>query len=455
MRSGRVLIVDDDADNRETLRDRLRLLGFEAGGAGSGREALAVLPEFDPALILLDLQMPEMGGIEFLQTIRAQGVTTPVVVVTAYGSLEKAVQAMREGAYDFITKPYDPAHLEVVIDRALERERLHRQTRLLQGQIEAQHGALVGEGPAMRPVLAMARQVADSSATVLLIGESGTGKEMVARQVHQWSPRRSRPFMPVNCAALSEALMESELFGHLRGAFTGAVSQKKGLFEEAQGGTIFLDEVGDTPPPIQGKLLRVLQDREVRPVGSTRSTRIDVRMIAATNRDLGKLVAEGKFREDLYFRLNVVSLPLPPLRERPEDLAPLVKHFLQRFAREMKRPVPRLTPEAEGLLTRYHWPGNVRELQNVMERAVVLTTAGQKIEPAVLAPALQGQPSGDALPLHLPFHDGVKAFKRQTLRHALERTGGNQTQAARLLGLQPTYFFRLMRMLGLKPPKSA
>lgn len=248
--------------------------------------------------------------------------------------------------------------------------------------------------------------------------------------------------------------MESELFGHVRGAFTGAVSQKKGLFEEAQGGTIFLDEVGDTPLPIQGKLLRVLQDREVRPVGSTRSTRVDVRMIAATNRDLGKMVAEGKFREDLYFRLNVVSLPLPPLRERPEDLAPLVKHFLQRFAREMKRPVPRVTPEAEGLLARYHWPGNVRELQNVMERAVVLTTAGEKIEPAVLAPALQAQPSGDALPLHLPFHEGVKAFKRQSLRHAMERTGGNQTQAARLLGLQPTYFFRLMRSLGLKRPKS-
>jgi DNA-binding NtrC family response regulator len=454
MRTGRVLIVDDDVDNRETLRDRLRLLGFEAGAAGSGREALAQLPEFDPALILLDLQMPEMGGIEFLQTIRAQGVTTPVIVVTAYGSLENAVQAMREGAYDFITKPYDPAHLEVVIDRALERERLHRQTRLLQAQIEAQHGPLVGEAPTVRQVLAMARQVADSSATVLLVGESGTGKEMLARQIHQWGPRRSRLFLPLNCAALSETLMESELFGHVRGAFTGAVTHKKGLFEEAQGGTLFLDEVGDTPLPIQGKLLRVLQDREIRPVGSTRSTRIDVRMMAATNRDLGKLVAEGKFREDLYFRLNVVSLRLPPLRERPEDLAPLVKHFLQRFAREMKRPVPRLTPEAEALLVRYHWPGNVRELQNLMERAVVLTR-GEKIEPAGLAPALQAQPSGDALPLHLPFHDGVKAFKRQTIRHALERTGGNQTQAARLLGLQPTYFFRLMRTLGLRPPKSA
>lgn len=454
MRNGRVLIVDDDVDNRETLRDRLRLLGFEAGVAGSGREALALLPEFDPALILLDLQMPQMGGIEFLKTIRGQGVATPVIVVTAYGSLENAVQAMREGAYDFITKPYDPAHLELVIDRALERERLHRQTRVLQAQIEAQHGPLVGEAPAIRQLLTMARQVAESLTTVLLVGESGTGKEMVARQIHQWSPRRSRPFLALNCAALSETLMESELFGHVRGAFTGAVAHKKGLCEEAQGGTLFLDEVGDTPLPIQGKLLRVLQDREIRPVGSTRNTRIDVRMMAATNRDLETLVKEGKFREDLYFRLNVVSLRLPPLRERPEDLKPLVEHFLKRFAREMKRPAPRLLPEAEALLVRYHWPGNVRELQNLMERAVVLTS-GDKIEPAVLGPALQAQPSGDALPLHLPFHDGVKAFKRQTLRHALERSGGNQTRAARLLGLQPTYFFRLMRTLGLKVPKSS
>jgi DNA-binding NtrC family response regulator len=448
-----VLVVDDDPTARRMLDVRMRALGCQVAMAESGREALAAVERDLPAVILLDLQMPQMDGMEVLRTLNREGVEVPTIVITAHGTIETAVEAMKEGAIDFILKPFDPQYLEIAVRRALERRQLLDSNRLFRDALAARSSNILGESPLIQAAVHTAKRAADTNSTVLLLGESGTGKEVFAHTIHQWSPRRDKPFVVVNCVALSEHLLESELFGHEKGAFTGAHQAKKGKFETANGGTVFLDEIGDMPTSLQTKLLRVLHDHEFERVGGTRPISTDIRVLAATNRDLDEAVRAGRFRADLFYRLNVIRIVLPPLRDRKEDIPALARHFMARFAAETKRPVRRIAADAMELLTRYHWPGNVRELANTIERAVVLC-AGETITPADLA--LPGAHPLSRAPDPVPpgetdgFHDQINHYRRQVLVTALRRTDGNQTQAAKLLGIRRTSLLRLMRKLDIR-----
>ena len=449
----RVLLVDDDPDFCEALSDRLRSLGFQVSVADRGPEALRLCREEPPAIMLLDLVLPGMDGMVVLETIGREEPDVVVIVITGHGTIARAVEAMKKGAYDFVSKPVDPRHLEIVLGKALERQSLRDANALLSSEVGDRYAAIVGDSPQIRGVLDVARRVAPSGATVLLLGESGTGKEVIARAIHRWSRRGDQPFVVVNCVALSEDLLESELFGHEKGAFTGAHQQKRGKLEVANGGTVLLDEIGDIRPALQAKLLRVLQDQTFERVGGTREIRTDVRFIAATNRDLRAAVRDGLFRLDLYYRLDVVSLTLPPLRERAVDVPTLAHHFLERYRRELKRELHAITPEALLCLRRYAWPGNVRELENVIERAVVLADGPDltardlpgEIREAGLADGLTRGPART-------YHAAVEEFKRGLIASTLRRTNGNRTRAARLLGLQRTYLARLIRDLGLAAP---
>jgi len=448
----RVLIVDDDPSSRRLLEVRLRALGCETMTAADGQEGLAVVQREAPALMLLDLQMPRMGGLEVLRTLRRDGLDFPIIVITAHGSIEAAVEAMKEGAYDFLPKPFDAGHLGIVVRKALERRRLVESNRLLQDTLDSHTSEILGDSQAIRQAVGVARKAAAANSTVLLLGESGTGKEVFAHAVHRWSDRRERPLVVVNCVALSEHLLESELFGHEKGAFTGAHQAKKGKFELAHGGTVLLDEIGDMPPGLQAKLLRVLQDHNFERVGGTKPIRADIRVIAATNRDLDHAAKEGRFREDLFYRLNVVRITLPPLRDRKEDLPVLAQYLVAKFAAETKKPVRGLSAQAMARLQVHTWPGNVRELANVIERAVVLC-AGDDIQVEDLAvPNLvnlsTAQPPTSAG--NGDFHSQVRESKRQIIRAALDRSGGNQTKAAELLGLQRTYLVKLLRELDIR-----
>ena len=447
----RILIVDDDQDIREVMGDRLEAQGFEVTTASNGVEGLQHIRTDDPNLVLLDLQMPEMDGMQVLHQIAEERLDTTVVVITAYGSIQRAVDAMKAGAFDFVPKPFEPERLRVVVEKAVERERLRREHAYLRAEADNASPTLIGDSPKMQEVLGIARKAAESPATILLLGESGTGKEVLARTIHRWSPRRDRPFVAVNCVALPEQLLESELFGHEKGAFTGADRQKKGRFELARSGTILLDEIGATKPDLQLKLLRVLQEGTFERVGGNQVLRADVRILAATNRNLERAIEDGSFLEDLYYRLNVVSLTLPPLRERVEDIPALSHFFLRKYVHEAKREVLDISDEALQHLTAYPWPGNIRELENAIERAVVLGS-GTQIEPADLPEQVVG---AERLPqrednLGIGYHESVDAFRRQIIRAALERTGGNQSRAAEMLGLQRTYLSRLIRNLGLR-----
>ncbi len=436
----RLLIVDDDRSIREALADRFKAR-WHVLQAGSGKEALEAA-RARPDVILLDLQLPHGDGISVLRGLKAEGIETTVIVITAYGTIEKAVEAMREGAYDFVQKPFEAALLEETLRRARERSSLRRENKALRES--AREPGFVVADPRMEAVSALARRAAASSSTVLILGESGTGKEVLARRIHAWSPRASGPFVGTNCAALAETLLESELFGHEKGAFTGAVARKAGKFELADGGTILLDEIGDVSAAFQAKLLRVLEERSFEPVGGTRPVEVDVRVLAATNKDLKKKVAEGTFREDLYYRLDVISITLPPLRERKGDVRALAEHFAAEVARESKRGPLRLSSEALDLLAAHSWPGNIRELRNAIERAVVLAS-GDEVTALDLPPDLLDRPAG------VPggFHERVEEFRRSVIREALEACGGNQTRAAEKLGLQRTYLARLVKQLGL------
>ncbi|RPI10906.1 MAG: sigma-54-dependent Fis family transcriptional regulator [Zetaproteobacteria bacterium] len=450
----RILVVDDDPDIRDLLCDRLRMMQLEPTGVGDGREALAILRNEAPPLTLLDLQLPVVSGLEVLKAIRTESIETTVIVITAWGTPDRAVEAMRAGAYDFLPKPLDPKHLEVVIAKALERESLRDENRRLQGALETADRPMIGDSPAMRELIGVAQQAAASNATILLRGESGTGKEVIARAIHGWSARRDEPLVVVNCVALSEELLESDLFGHEKGAFTGAHQRKRGKVELADGGTLFLDEVGDIRPSLQSKLLRLVQEQEFERVGGTRTMRVDLRFIAATNADLERAMTQGAFRRDLYYRLNVVSLVLPPLRERPEDIEPLARHFTLKFCAELKRPPKRLTPDAVAVLRRHAWPGNVRELENAVERAVVLSTReeiGPRDFPALAHATGASEPEGLANSLSTgSYHEAVLAFKRSLLRQALAQANGSPTRAAEALGLQRTYLSRLLRDLEIR-----
>jgi DNA-binding NtrC family response regulator len=368
-------------------------------------------------------------------------------MVTAYGSIERAVQAVKEGAYDFIPKPFEREHMILVVQKALERESLKREVEVLSEEIDKRYRLIAGRSPMMSEAVDSARKAADSKATVLLLGESGTGKEIFARAIHNWSDRRSKPFVAINCVGLSRELLESELFGHERGAFTGAHQLKKGKLELADAGTVFLDEIGDISAELQTKLLRFLQEREFERVGGTKPISVDVRIIAATNRNLEATVKEGRFREDLYYRLNVVPIVLPPLRERKEDIPELARFFLHRFALEAKKKFSEIADEALEKLTNYSWPGNVRELANVIERAITLGQAPiitlKDLSPIIRA-AEETLPPRD-----LSLHEAVDATRRNMILKALAQTQGNRTAAAKLLGLHKTHLLRLMKSFSI------
>jgi DNA-binding NtrC family response regulator len=445
--ANKILIVDDEPFNLDLLEQELNDRGYFIERAGNGLEALNQLESFHPDLILLDYQMPDMNGVEVLKEMRNRGNEAPVVMVTAYGTIERAVEAMREGAYDFIPKPFEPDHLSLVVEKALERETLRREVEILAEEVGARHQLVLGKSAKMNLAVDAAKKAALSKATVLLLGESGTGKELLARAIHNWSDRKEKPFVAINCVGLSKDLLESELFGHEKGAFTGAHRLKKGKMELADGGTVFLDEVGDITPELQTKLLRFLQEREFERVGGTRPMQVDVRIIAATNRDLDGDIKQGRFREDLYYRLNVVPVLLPPLRERKEDVPELAKFFLQRFAKETKKNFSDIAAEALEKLLAYQWPGNVRELANVIERTVVLGQ-GPKLALSDLPALIAGGAQAGASP-GLSYHDAIDATRREMIQKALAQAEGNRTEAAKLLGLHKTHLFRLMKSLKI------
>jgi DNA-binding NtrC family response regulator len=451
-----ILVVDDDEDIITMLEDRLRASGYGTLSARDGQQALERIEQESPHLVLLDVDLPKLSGLEVLKRLarHRQVEDLPVIVMTAHGSIDMAVEAMKEGACDFLTKPLDKDHLLIVIRKALERDSLRRQVACLRSEIHNRYASIVGASPDIRTVIESARRAANSDAGVLLLGESGTGKELFARSIHQWSPRRAMPLIVINCVALTETLLENELFGHERGAFTGADRQQKGKLETADGGTVFLDEIGDMSLPLQAKLLRVLQDREFQRVGGTRTVSVNIRIIAATNRDLKHAVKAGQFREDLFFRLNVITLTLPPLRERRGDIATLARFFLDRHANDAKRPGMTLSPAALEAMTRYPWPGNIRELDNVLARAVILSPT-ETIEPHSLALVFEDSPrpagTDDAIPyLELPYHESIREHTRALIIHALRLSGWNQTKAAERLGLQRTYVARLIKQFGVR-----
>jgi DNA-binding NtrC family response regulator len=449
--NSKILIVDDDPDIVMMLEDRLQASGYETVVATEGQQALDQIVHEPPQLILLDLTLPKVSGLDVLKRLSQMKPSDniPVIVMTAHASIEAAVEAMKEGAYDFLTKPLDGDHLLIVIRKALERDALRRQVAYLRSEVDGRYASIVGNSPSVRSVVEAAQRAAKSDASVLLLGESGTGKELFARSIHQWSPRCAMPLIVINCVALTETLLENELFGHERGAFTGADRQQKGKLEMADGGTVFLDEIGDMSLPLQAKLLRVLQDREFQRVGGSKTVSVNIRIIAATNKDLRQAVRAGQFREDLYFRLNVVTLTLPPLRERSGDVAALAQFFLERHTRDAKRPGMALSAAALDALTCYTWPGNIRELDNVIARAVVLSPK-DIIEPEMLAlladdAALRRRDDASLPYLNLPYHESMEQHSRYIIARAMELAEGNQTKAAESLRLQRTYLARLLK----------
>ncbi len=441
----RILIVDDEAIVRESLGNWLREEGYLVDVAGSGKETLQKLAESSYDIFLIDIKMPGMDGLQLQRRIREIAPEASIIIMTAYASVETAVEAMKQGAYDYIVKPFDPDQLEHILRNAVERKRLVAENVRLRERIQemALFHEIVGQSAAIQRVLEQIRLVAMSDTTVLIRGESGTGKELVARAIHANSPRRYMPIVVVNCGALAEGVIESELFGHEKGAFTGAHYRRKGKFELADGGTLFLDEIGDISPKTQVDLLRVLEEKKIFRVGGNTPIPVDFRLIAATNKDLEALVAEGRFREDLYYRINVFSITIPPLRERREDIPLLAEHFLKKFAQSMNKPILGISPEALALLEHYDWPGNVRELQNAIERAV-LVCRGREIRPEDLPLQVneaRGQTTGKTL----------AEVERQHIQRILQETKWNISQAARLLGIDRVTLYNKIRKYQLKP----
>mgnify|MGYP001178305724 CR=1 FL=1 len=474
----RILIIDDDPDIALPLEQRLAAMGHETLIANNGKDGLHLIEQEQPELVLLDLELPFVSGFEVLRQVQQESTkchpvddnappvrvayTTPLIVIlTAFGTVERAVQAMQLGAFDFVPKPFTKDHLAVVIDKALATVTLHRQVETLRKEVDAQFEPIVSTSKLMSEQLTMAKQAASCSVTVLLLGETGTGKEVVARAIHRWSPRSTKPFIAVNCAAFPENLLENELFGHEKGAFTGAIKREPGKIEIAEGGTLFLDEIGDMPLTMQSHLLRVLQDRSFYRVGGTQEVRADVRFIAATNKDLREAIRQGTFREDLYFRLAVITVALPPLRERMEDLSAIIEHFLNRPSNVGLYRRLRLSDAAFRALQQYSWPGNIRELENVLTRALVLCpsdTIGPEHLSLTTAPSLTSTPEINPEPstdvLFFSYHKSLDAYSQKLIEGSLRRNGWNQTKAAAELGLQRTYLTKLLKQKQIyaKPP---
>jgi two-component system response regulator PilR (NtrC family) len=453
----RILVVDDEQSMREMLGIMLRKEGYDIVVAENRAQAAGVLAQGRVDMVITDVRLPDGDGIEILRHVKAASPETVVVVMTAYGSTETAVAALKLGAQDYLTKPFDIDELKIVVRSGLERQQLQEENRLLKAEFRS-HNALdrmIGVSPAMQAVFDMVRSVAATSSTVLITGESGTGKELVAKAIHALSSRRDAPFVSVNCGALTETLLESELFGHMKGAFTDAHQTKKGLFEAAHRGTLFLDEVGDTPLAMQVKLLRALQERRIRRVGGTEEIEVDSRVIAATNRPLATLVADRRFREDLFYRLNVLPIQVPPLRSRREDIPLLAEHFLQRFTQEMGKNIKKISEEAMRHLVGHTWPGNVRQLENVVERAVALETH-EAVLPERLPDEILGQRASGAGLRALPLGEGfsfdahIRGVESDLVLRALEQSAGDRPSAARLLGITP----RQLRYLIQKYPEA-
>jgi len=453
----RILVVDDEASLRDALGRILTAEGYEVRQAGDGKEALGILGDSPFDFVLCDLRMPVMGGLDLLREITARGIPGTVIMMSAFGTVETAVEAMKLGAYDYVSKPFMSDEILLTLRKAAERERLRSENAFLRSEIErtARPEEILYASRPMEEVVRTAGKVKDYDATVLVTGESGTGKELVARLLHFGGRRKGKPFVALNCGAIPETLLESELFGHRRGAFTEAKSDRAGLIEEAAGGTLFLDEIGEFPPPLQTKLLRFLQDGEIRRLGDTETRKVNVRLVAATARDLEREVAGGRFREDLFYRLNVIRIHVPPLRERRDDIPLLARHFLSHYCGKYGKREMLLSADALDALSGHEWRGNVRELRNLMERCALLASGAEVSRAGLLAVwkgsgASGGSPSGPALEIRVPVSPerpdlkaAVRELERQLIRIALERTGGSRPKAAELLGIShPTLLYK-------------
>jgi nitrogen regulation protein NR(I) len=478
----RILVIEDDETVRDVLRTFLKDKGFDVTIAVSGEAGLEVLRSEKFDLIITDLIMPGISGMDVLKEVIATKATTPVLVMTAFASVQTAVEAIRIGAFDYLTKPFNLEELMIVLDKALSVSKLQKENVMLKMQLKKKYEfkELIGDSGPMQAVYQLIEKIADTDSTVLITGESGTGKELIAKTIHYNNTARAvGPFVPLNCAAIPRDLLESELFGHEKGAFTGAINARMGRFELAQGGTLFLDEVGELDPSLQVKLLRVLQEREFERVGGVKTIKVDVRILAASNKDLEKATKDATFREDLFYRLNVIPLHLPPLRSRADDIPLLTAHFIQEFSRKRKRESFTIAPDAMECLMQYQWPGNVRELENLVERLSILVSGpvvrvsdlpeklrqpGLPFPGAAAAPRMHGDaPHAPPFPQHAPsveigegginLNDMVSSMERQLIRKALERTGGVRSKAAQLLGLNRTTLLEKMKKMGIEMQK--
>src|SRR5712691_2762628 len=459
MRQESILVVDDEEVMRDVLGSLLTQAGFQVSLAESGPQGLALARKGDVDAAIVDVMLPDMGGLEVLEELKKTDPDLVVLMITAFASVETAITAMKKGAFDYVAKPFKHEELLHILRNGLNQRRLQDENRQLRTALKDQGRfmEIVGKSQRMLQVFGLISQAAPSRSTILVVGESGTGKELVAKAIHTNSPRKDRPFVVVNSGSLPPDLLESNLFGHVKGAFTGAVYAKKGLFELADKGTLFFDEIGNIPLETQAKLLRVMQEREFMRLGGTDTVKVDVRIVAATNIDLRRAVEDNRFREDLYYRLNVIAIQLPPLRQRKEDVPALVAHFVQKYSRENAKPAVEITPEALQCLMDYDWPGNVRELENVIERGVVLTTATQigrdlipdhvRTAPSFHVPHLTVPPEGISL------RDVIANFERRLIESTLESTGGVQKEAARLLGLKPTTLNEMIKRHNILLPR--
>ncbi len=450
-----LLIVDDEENMRHMLSAFLKKHHYHADTASNGKEALRMMKENLYDIVLCDIRMPEMDGMAFLKRLNEEGPrSATIIMMSAYGTLDDAIEAMKMGAYDYVSKPFKPDEILLALKKAEERERLRRENLHLREEIKKEYSFenIIAKSPEMHKIFETVRKIADYRTTVLITGESGTGKELIAKAIHYQSSRADGPFVAINCGAIPENLLESELFGHVKGAFTDATRNKKGLFEEADGGTLLLDEIGELPRFLQVKILRVLQDSEIRRVGDTKTHKIDVRIVAATVKDLAREVARGNFREDLYYRLNVIPIHLPPLRERREDIPLLVQHFIKKCNEQLNTRIEAITSEAMNLLMNYGWMGNVRELENTIERAMVLSDSPE-IHPEQLPERILERAHGAGDPLGeegLSIKKASRALENRLIRKALKKTGGNRTQAARLLEISHRTLLYKIEEYGIK-----
>ena len=452
MPKARILIVDDEESTRELFAELLQRWGYEVDQTADGHGALKLAAETHPDVIISDLVMPKLDGLALVRALREEQPDTPVVIITGKGTIDAAVEAVREGVFDFVEKPLDPARLRVILQRALEKKETLHEMQVLRrrlGQVDSGVG-LVGNSPPMRRAMELVEKVAPSKASVVITGQSGTGKEMVARAIHQLSPRRDKPFIAINCSAIPATLIESEMFGHERGAFTGAEQRRLGAWELADGGTLFLDEVGEIPIELQAKFLRVLEEERLRRLGGKSEIAVDVRVISATNRELKDEIKGGRFREDLYFRLNVFHINLAPLKERHEDIPVLVQHFIDRFAREAGKKLHGVSPQAMKRLTDYGWPGNIRELRNTLERAVILCGSG--VIEAEHLPSELAAGGGESAYLKLPYGLPLREIEKEYILATLTRLQNNKARTAQALGIsEKTLYNKLYRYSGRGP----